>query len=333
MKKSLTEELKRMHTMIYGEQIVVQEDFVSSFLKKLGFSKDDEPEKADLVQDDLESFYDTLESAAQSGGISEQQKGGMSFQKDVESLQIALILLGYDLPRHGVDGMFGPETAEAVEKFNEDHLEDEETEKELMTTATPEMLNKVVDLLKQKDITSEDLKKLVDPLKGSGNIALSGSWVDMAKQMIKKFESFSPTPSWDENAYRGGYGTSKKLVNGKLEDVTSDTRWTEPEADATLDYQIKNTFGPVIANQLGSGNWEKLNDKQKASLVSLGYNVGPYFLTARDFGKNIKQAIENGDMEAAAAYINDGPKTGASSGRVYAGLAKRRGIESELFLS
>ena len=257
----------------------------------------------------------------------------MSFQKDVESLQIALILLGYDLPRHGVDGMFGPETAEAVEKFNEDHLEDEETEKELITTATPEMLNKVVDLLKQKDITSEDLKKLVDPLKGSGNIALSGSWVDMAKQMIKKFESFSPTPSWDENAYRGGYGTSKKLVDGKLEDVTANTRWTEPEADATLDYQIKNTFGPVIANQLGSGNWEKLNDKQKASLVSLGYNVGPYFLTARDFGKNIKQSIENGDMEAAAAYINDGPKTGASSGKVYAGLAKRRGIESELFLS
>ncbi len=38
--------------MIYGEQIVEQEDFVSSFLKSIGFSKDDEPEKADLVQDD-----------------------------------------------------------------------------------------------------------------------------------------------------------------------------------------------------------------------------------------------------------------------------------------
>ena len=332
MKKTLTEELKRMYTMIYGEQIVEQEQFIDNFLKSIGFKKEDDPEKADLVDDDVDTFYDTLESASQGGGISEQQKGGMEFQKDVESMQIGLTLLGYNLPKHGVDGLFGPETADAVKEFIEDNLE-EDSDGKGITKASPEMLNKLIDLLKQKGITSEDLKKLVDPLKGGGNISLSGDWVDITKQLLRKYETFSDTASWDENAYRGGYGSGKKLVNGKLEKVTADTTWTQQEAEDTLDYELKNTYGPTIANQLGMSNWEKLNDQQKAALVSLGYNAGPYYLTAREYGKNIKNAIENGDMEEAAAYIAQGPTTGASTGRAYSGLAKRRAFESEVFLS
>ena len=484
MKKTLTEELRRMHTMIYGEQIVEQEQFVDNFLKSIGFKKEDEPEKADLVDDNLDDFYDTLESAAQSGGISEQKSGGMEYQKDVESMQIGLILLGYDLPRFGVDGLFGPETASAVKKFTNDHVKDDggkdineavslvgsnsnligkpgqgthsasgwennnawdvaspvgtdvrsltsgkvlrvrkgdgtmkksgvkkiygdqvkvksndgpdvfythidstvnqgdsvnagDVIGKIMTIpgmpshvhvalsygdlsdydsglsnatggsssassggsssgmvkASKEMLLKMIELLKAENITSEDLKKLVDPLKGGGNISLSGDWVDITKQLLRKYETFSDTASWDENAYRGGYGSGKKLVNGKLVDVTANTTWTQQEAEDTLDYELKNTFGPIIANQLGKSNWEKLNDQQKASLVSLGYNAGPYYLTAREYGKNIKNAIENGDMEEAAAYIAQGPTTGASSGRVYSGLARRRAFESEVFLS
>jgi murein DD-endopeptidase MepM/ murein hydrolase activator NlpD len=42
-------------------------------------------------------------------------------------MQIGLILLGYDLPRFGVDGLFGPETAAAVKEFTKEKLGDEET--------------------------------------------------------------------------------------------------------------------------------------------------------------------------------------------------------------
>jgi hypothetical protein len=45
----------------------------------------------------------------------------MNFQKNVESMQIGLKLLGYELPRYGVDGLFGPETASAVGKFINDN--------------------------------------------------------------------------------------------------------------------------------------------------------------------------------------------------------------------
>jgi GH24 family phage-related lysozyme (muramidase) len=203
----------------------------------------------------------------------------------------------------------------------------------VMTKASEEMLLKLIELLKAKNIDSEDLKKLTDPLVGNVEISLSGNWLEMTKQLIRKFETFTDKSSGDEGTYRGGYGTSKKLVDGELVDVTPETTWTKDEAEETLDYQLKNTFAPIIAGQLGSNNWEKLNDFQKTSILSLAYNAGSYFLTAKEYGKNIKNAIESGDMEAAAAYISQGPTTGAKSGKYYPGLSKRRDFEAKLFLN
>lgn len=87
------------------------------------------PKKAELVKDNLSDFYKTLESAAEKGGLKQQPYGDMTYKKEVESLQIALVLLGYELPIHGIDGLFGPETAKAVEKFMDEHkIEDKEVE-------------------------------------------------------------------------------------------------------------------------------------------------------------------------------------------------------------
>ena len=36
-------------------------------------------------------------------------------------MQIGLMILGFDLPKHGVDGLFGPETASSVQKFATDN--------------------------------------------------------------------------------------------------------------------------------------------------------------------------------------------------------------------
>ena len=121
MKKSLQEELKRIHTLTYGTEII-EEGFLDNILKAVGIKKKDDPKKADLVSDDVNDFYSTLEDAANSGGLSQQKKGSMNFQKGVESMQIGLKLLGYDLPRYGVDGLFGPETASAVSKFTNDNV-------------------------------------------------------------------------------------------------------------------------------------------------------------------------------------------------------------------
>lgn len=133
MKKSLQEELERIHGITYGKE-TLSEGFLDNILKKVGLKKDD-PKKADLVSDDVKQFYDTIETAAKTGGLSQQKKGGMEFQKAVESMQIGLILLGYQLPKFGVDGLFGPETASAVRKFKSEQMSDlKEDASELRST-------------------------------------------------------------------------------------------------------------------------------------------------------------------------------------------------------
>lgn len=129
MKRNLSEELKRIHTLTYGKEVIQEQKFLDRILSGIGLKKAekkvDDPKKADLVTKDVEDFYSTLQKAVESGGLSQQQRGSMEFQKGVESMQIGLILLGYQLPKHGVDGLFGPETASAVSKFITDNLSGE----------------------------------------------------------------------------------------------------------------------------------------------------------------------------------------------------------------
>lgn len=78
----------------------------------------DDPKKADLVGNDVDKFLNTLDNINTT--VNQQARGTMRFQQDVESVQIALSLLGYSLPKYGVDGLFGPETAAAVNKYKKD---------------------------------------------------------------------------------------------------------------------------------------------------------------------------------------------------------------------
>lgn len=108
-------------------KVLLSEKQYKSLIKVIKESSVSVPEKkAELVKDDLSDFYTTLESAAKKGGLEQQSYGDMTYQKEVESLQIGLILLGYELPRYGVDGLFGPETASAVDKFMKENLKEDE---------------------------------------------------------------------------------------------------------------------------------------------------------------------------------------------------------------
>lgn len=127
-KTNLQEELKRIHEITYGKTLV-NEGFIDKLLQKIGLGdkKVDDPKKADLVTPDVQEFFTTIEDSANSGGLSQKPKGSMEYQKSVESMQIGLILLGYQLPKYGVDGLFGPETAQAVREFKKDNLNLNET--------------------------------------------------------------------------------------------------------------------------------------------------------------------------------------------------------------
>jgi murein DD-endopeptidase MepM/ murein hydrolase activator NlpD len=139
MKNNLREQLERIHRLNYGNKVIKEGflDFLMGRKDKDSEQKIDDPKKADFVSSDVNDFFSSLQKAADGDGLSQQQRGSITYQKEVESMQIGLMLLGYDLPVHGVDGLFGPETAAAVNKFT----------KEKVNSGTP--INEAVNLVSQ----------------------------------------------------------------------------------------------------------------------------------------------------------------------------------------
>ena len=123
MKKNLIEELKRIHTITYGEN-VVNESFISDLLSKSNQNPEDVKKvdvqyTADYITNDVNKFFGILREIDYP--IFQQQIGSMEKQTNVEAVQIGLMLLDYKLPKHGVDGLFGPETASAVNQYKQDN--------------------------------------------------------------------------------------------------------------------------------------------------------------------------------------------------------------------
>ena len=119
-KRTLKEELERIHSITYGKQYIIETDILNAMIQSDTVKPVvDDPEKADFVSGNVEKFFNDLDAI--DGPVTQQRSGSMEHQKQVELTQMALVLLGYDLPRHGVDGLFGPETAEAVKKYKKDN--------------------------------------------------------------------------------------------------------------------------------------------------------------------------------------------------------------------
>jgi hypothetical protein len=129
MRKNLNEDLKRIHRLIYGKSLI-KEDVIDTIVSKPNPEKIDEPTKADKVTEKVSEFLDTLEGINRT--LEQQEYGTMTFQKEVETVQIALSIAmepKNPLPKHGIDGFFGPETAKAVKEYKKsNNITDEITE-------------------------------------------------------------------------------------------------------------------------------------------------------------------------------------------------------------
>ena len=161
---------------------------------------------------------------------------------------------------------------------------------------------------------------------------IGGTWQQTAANFIAKKEGFTAVGTWDVNHFRAGYGSDKIYKNGVLTTVTQGMSVTQEEALTTLrDYSIPK-YANQIAKDLGQALWTNLSDNQKAALTSLGYNVGAHYISARAYGKKIKDFITANNLQSAGQTIyTDGPKT--AGGKLLAGLEKRRREESQLFLT
>ena len=181
-------------------------------------------------------------------------------------------------------------------------------------------------------------------------VDMSKDWAVIATQYISKKEGFTDSASWDVNAYRLGFGTNKILgSDGNLRDVRPDkayyerTREQKPvNGDKTtreaalkvLELQIRTTYKDKVvgtaASQITEEDWNALNDRQRAGLVSFVYNCGsfaPY--------PSIPIAIKSKNYISAANGILNGPISGKNTvtGKVevYSGLIRRRAEEAGIF--
>lgn len=232
-KMTLKEELDRIHQITYGKAILSEGFFDKIFGggRKNDVVKTTDPKKADLVSDDVNQFYQTLTAAAQTG-LKQQNYGSMTFQKEVESMQIGLILLGYQLPKSGVDGLFGPETAQAVSKFTSDNVTKQ------LTNETAEDVRSTLNQLGYDEKGSE--------LSTGGEITNDLSTV--VNQILNDFKKTNPTVkitvTSGNDKYHKGLGYQSKHTEGKAIDLTLSPYNSETSSafKKILDsYKSKNT--------------------------------------------------------------------------------------------
>jgi GH24 family phage-related lysozyme (muramidase) len=191
-----------------------------------------------------------------------------------------------------------------------------------MIATDPKGILKFSDLITLDKNGAITIDTVANPLTG---IELSGDYRNRAFAFIASKEQFTEVATNDEGKKRLGYGTDKILDNGQLRDVRAGDRTTPEAAKQVLIDQIKNDYEKRVIRDIGQSNFDKLNDNQKAALISYAYNVG-------NISSSIAIAIKQGKLEEAATQIQSGPTTGQQSGFLE-GLAIRREQEAALFLT
>lgn len=146
------------------------------------------------------------------------------------------------------------------------------------------------------------------------------SGVEASAALIRKRESFIPTPAWDVNAYRVGFGSDTvTLADGSIKQVVQGMRISVADANRDL-YRRIDGFQQIVRQQIGAERFNTFTPQQQASLTSIAYNYG-------SLPQTIVAAIREGTNEQIAQAIRD---RGTDNEGVNRG---RRNEEAGLFLS
>jgi len=226
------------------------------------------PNKPKLIATQLDQFYKTLEEAAKEGGIREEKSGSMEYKKSVETLQTALVLLGYELPKFGVDGLFGPETSVALKKFISDNMQ--ELQKKEQQSGKPEERTKFFSLFRKLFSKNEavDYTTLGEFEKGQDVVQVES---DIHKDNINKLLL------WD--IYRAAElaGVTPTITTAVHDhpSINDPDRVSRHKDGTAIDIAIINGVGSDGATNATNGNsqFRELGNKLKNELVKMGYNL------------------------------------------------------------
>lgn len=148
--------------------------------------------------------------------------------------------------------------------------------------------------------------------------------LSIASGLIKDLEGFQSQPYSDYTQTSIGYGTRANEGEKSI---------TEAEASKRLEDHIRTEIAPKLDSALATAG-VNLNPRQKASLISLCYNVG----TDTFLQSNAFEALSRGDLKRFAYEVAD-PEHGFTKVRtamgglqIHPGLVERRRKEMEPFL-
>jgi GH24 family phage-related lysozyme (muramidase) len=167
------------------------------------------------------------------------------------------------------------------------------------------------------------------------SLNLNADWVSIAFVFIASKEGFLSRPKFDYTKKRAGYGSDNFVTaNGEVLDITDNTVFTLADAERTLRYNIQGPYKDAVIRQIGQTQWERLNNRQKASIISYVYNAGPGALKTWGIARAIQT---NSSAEQIAVLISRGPITAKNINTgvrtELSALVTRRREEAQLFIS
>ena len=155
---------------------------------------------------------------------------------------------------------------------------------------------------------------------------MATSFQNRAANIIAGFEGYISKATWDENAYRLGFGSDTITLNdGSYRKVKKGDVTTKENATKDLARRIPE-FEGYIRNIVGD-SYDKLSSNAKLALISLTYNYGAGVLTKH---KSIYDAIKKGDSKEVGQQIIDST-INDNKGKSYYNYARlRRSTEGEI---
>lgn len=276
MRKNLNEDLKRIHRLIYGKSLI-KEDALDNIVSKPNPEKVDEPNKADLVSTNVDDFLNTLKGINKT--FEEQPYGKMVYQKEIETVQIALSISmepNNPLPKHGVDGFFGPETAKAVKQYKEENgiNDDDAQSSDVNELLNEEVIPGIDEMVWNKMPWGIDAGNKVDHIYWDGHdthIHFGFTNPETAVAVIKKAQELGLRAS--ENPYTTGVNQTvhkKKSFHYREFEGTLDNKVLGKGLDVSGDSTKMEELFNWVATTIGSGS--NLPPVSLVGLMSVGGN-------------------------------------------------------------
>ncbi|MDE0921514.1 lysozyme [Aurantimonas coralicida] len=126
--------------------------------------------------------------------------------------------------------------------------------------------------------------------------APAGSAHDVAKTILREEEGFRPTPYWDVNAYRTGYGSDTVTrADGTVARVRQGMSVSRDDAERDLSRRL-GQFEARARTQVGRNAWAALPDAARGALLSVTYNYG-------SLPRSVVAAAKGGDATAIAGAV------------------------------